>query len=109
LHDFELTVAADETEAVELATESRFDLILMACYVIDGPRAIACHTIRLFNILTPILFVTDPSCVTEEQAFELGAQGLVSTGEPGFVDILKHRVRDLAYGSGSLMLDKKQI
>jgi len=90
--EYDLTFARNEFDAAETAQQRRFKLILLTCERPDERYGQVCRIIRLFDEDTPILFITGPSGMTEEQAQTVGAQGVVCESDLNFADKLRQRI-----------------
>src|SRR5215467_223581 len=96
LSDFEIVSAETKSEAIELAKNNVFCLILMDYWLPDGTGEDACRIIRSFNIRTPILFITGSHSFSETRARSIGAQGTLRKASPTFVQELQTRASELA-------------
>src|SRR6476646_9760194 len=90
--DYDVTFAQNEFDAVEIAQERRFELILMTCQRADARYAKACSIIRQFDDHTPILFITGSPGLSEDEAFAAGAQGVLCQSDKNFASDLKLRI-----------------
>ena len=93
--EYELTFAQNEFDAVEMAREHKFKLILMTCQSGEQRYARACRVIRLFDETTPILFITGPNGLTEGEAIKAGGQGVICEGDQDFAADLEQRIARL--------------
>jgi CheY-like chemotaxis protein len=97
LSDYDVTFARDTYQLIDLAHEDVYDLIVMNCLHVGERYAIACKIIRLWNTTTPVLFITNSSEPTAEQAAEAGAQRVCSTGCPQFIADVQRCAKELVY------------
>jgi DNA-binding response OmpR family regulator len=95
LSDFEIISALTKTEAIELARNNTFSLILMDYWLPDGTGEDACRVIRSFDSRTPILFITGSHTFSETKARAIGAQGTLKKASPTFMQELKTRAGEL--------------
>ena len=61
----------------------------------DGTGIELCLLIKNFDAETPILFVTGTSSMVEEQALNIGAQGLIKKNNDHFAEKLSAKVAEL--------------
>jgi two-component system OmpR family response regulator len=95
LKDYDVTPAYSVADAIKRATADRYDLHLLDYHLPDGTGLELCLMLRAFDRDTPMLFATSTSSIKERQVITAGAQGLVRTGVPSFVDELPARVSQL--------------
>lgn len=96
LSDYDVVAVATKAEAVRMAKLGGFKLILMDYYLPDGTGAEACDLIRVFDKITPILFVTGSGSFTETLARAVGAQGTLRKARPTFIEELQSRAMQLS-------------
>ena len=74
--NYDVTTSASIEDAVELASESKYDLYLLDSWLPDGSGLDLCRRIREFDTGTPILFYSAAAYeVDRELALRSGAQG----------------------------------
>jgi CheY-like chemotaxis protein len=69
--------AHSKAAAFQLVVHENFDLIILDYHLPDGTGVEICHFIRGFDKVTPILFFTGTSSMTEPQVATAGAQGVI--------------------------------
>jgi two-component system, OmpR family, response regulator len=73
--NYDVTTSASIEDAVELASESKYDLYLLDSWLPDGSGLDLCRRIREFDMRTPILFYSAAAYeVDRELALRSGAQ-----------------------------------
>jgi two-component system OmpR family response regulator len=93
-HGFEVRTADTATEALWLAREGRFDLLMLDSKFQDGDGFELCRQIREFDHETPILFYTGSAFETDKvKGLAAGAQGYIVKPE---LSCLVETVRSLA-------------
>lgn len=95
LNDHKVTSANSMAEALRLASKEKFDLYLMDYHLPDGTGIELCLLIKNFDTETPILFVTGTSSMIEQQALNIGAQGLIRKTDNNFAEKLSAKVAEL--------------
>lgn len=95
LKNYKVTSANSMAEALRLASKERFSLYLLDYHLPDGTGIELCLLIKNFDPDTPILFVTGTSSMVEEQALNLGAQGLIKKSDNYFAEKLSAKVAEL--------------
>lgn len=100
LHDVKVVSAHSMAEAVALATKEKFDLYLLDYHLPDGTGLELCLLLRGFDAKTPILFMTGTSSISEAQAINAGADGLVKKGRTEAVAELRSKVTKLLAATG---------
>ena len=74
--NYDVTTSESIEDAVELASESKYDLYLLDSWLPDGSGLDLCRRIREFDTRTPILFYSAAAFeVDRELALRCGAQG----------------------------------
>lgn len=99
LADAKVNSAHSMADAVLLATKEKYDLYLLDYHLPDGTGLELCLLLRGFDAVTPILFITGTSSMTEAQAITAGANGLVKKGRTDSVERLITKVADLLKAS----------
>jgi len=82
-------------DALKQATAEKFDLYILDYHLPDGTGLELCLMLRAFDKVTPMLFATGSSSITEAQVITAGAQGLIRKGKPSFVFDLLAGVSDI--------------
>ncbi|HEX2640835.1 MAG TPA: response regulator [Pyrinomonadaceae bacterium] len=100
LQDVKVVSAHSVAEAVALATKEKFDLYLLDYHLPDGTGLELCLLLRGFDAKTPILFMTGTSSISEAQAINAGADGLVKKGRTEAVADLRSKVTQLLAATG---------
>lgn len=100
LHDVKVVSAHSLAEATLLATREKFDLYLLDYHLPDGTGLELCLLLRGFDATTPILFMTGTSSISEAQAINAGADGLVKKGRTEAVADLRSKVTKLLEAAG---------
>jgi CheY-like chemotaxis protein len=95
LKDYKVTSAHSMAEALRLASKEKFSIYLLDYHLPDGTGIEVCLMIKNFDDKTPILFVTGTSSMTERQALNIGAQGLIKKASDDFVEKLETTVSKL--------------
>jgi two-component system, NtrC family, response regulator HydG len=95
LRDYKVTSANSMAEALRLASKEQFSLYLLDYHLPDGTGIELCLLIKNFDAETPILFVTGTSSMVEEQALNIGAQGLIKKNNDHFAEKLSAKVAEL--------------
>jgi DNA-binding response OmpR family regulator len=95
LFDFTLTRAATISDGLRESIESSFDLHLLDEDLPDGSGLDLCRLIRDFDPRTPILLCSETGLLTEHQALEAGAQGLVKKWGSYFLETIRERITKL--------------
>jgi CheY-like chemotaxis protein len=95
LQDYKVTSANSMAEALRLASKEQFSLYLLDYHLPDGTGIELCLLIKNFDTTTPILFATATSSMTNQQALNIGAQGLISKNSDNFAEKLPIRVAEL--------------
>lgn len=94
LSDYEVSSAYSMADAIKQATAGKFDLYLLDYHLPDGTGLELCLMLRTFDPITPILFATGTSSITETQVITAGAQGLIRK-DAAYTDNLVNRVSQL--------------
>ena len=93
-HGIDVRTADTATEALWLARERRFDLLVLDSKFQDGDGFELCRQIREFDLETPILFYSGSAHETDkEKGLAAGAQGYIVKPE---LSSLVETVRSLA-------------
>ena len=95
LSDYKVTSANSMAEALRLASTNKFSLYLMDYHLPDGTGVELCHQIKNFDAETPILFITASSSMIEQQALNIGAQGLIKKTDDKFAEKLPTKISEL--------------
>jgi CheY-like chemotaxis protein len=95
LKNYKVTSANSMAEALRVATKEQFSLYLLDYHLPDGTGIELCLLMKNFDTETPILFVTGTSSMTETQALNVGAQGLVKKTDDNFTVKLERKVSEL--------------
>jgi CheY-like chemotaxis protein len=95
LKDYKVTCAKSMAEALRLASMEKFCLYLLDYHLPDGTGIELCLLIKNFDTDTPILFVTGTSSMIEQQALNIGAQGLLKKTDYKFPEKLTAKVTEL--------------
>jgi CheY-like chemotaxis protein len=82
-------------EALRLASNGQFSLYLLDYHLPDGTGIELCLLIKNFDNDTPILFVTGTSSMNNQQALNIGAQGLIRKTIDNFAEALTAKVDEL--------------
>ena len=82
-------------DGVKRATAGKFDLYILDYHLPDGTGLELCLIIRAFDQITPMLFATSSSSLTQAQVVTAGAQALIRKGNDSFTDNLLTRVSQL--------------
>ena len=100
LQDVKVVSAHNIADAILLATREKFDLYLLDYHLPDGTGLELCLLLRGFDAKTPILFMTGTSSISEAQAINAGANGLVKKGRTEAVSDLRSKVAKLLEAAG---------
>ena len=92
--DVKVNSAHSMADAVLLATKEKYDLYLLDYHLPDGTGLELCLLLRGFDAVTPILFITGTSSMTESQAITAGANGLVKKGRTDSIEKLIAKVTE---------------
>jgi len=95
LETHSVTSAYSMADAVKQATAQKFDLYILDYHLPDGTGLELCLMLRAFDQVTPMIFATGSSSITEAQVITAGAQGLIRKGKPSFVPDLLAKVSGL--------------
>jgi len=95
-----VTLAQSKTEGLRKAQGGLFDLYLLDYSVPDGTGLELTRLIREFDDSTPILMITSPRVLTEEEVSDAGAQGLISKDDMPH-DLLRNMSRILNHAENS--------
>lgn len=95
LEKYEVISAYSMADALDQATKQKFGLYLLDYHLPDGTGIELCLLIKNFDKKTPILFVTGTSSMTEDQAFTIGAQGLLKKTSSSFVADLQAKAAEI--------------
>lgn len=106
LKDYKVTSANSMAEALRLASTNKFSLYLLDYHLPDGTGIELCLLIKNFDAETPILFITGTSSMIEQQALNIGAQGLLKKSDDKFAEKLPTRVSELLETSKGIPLGK---
>lgn len=96
LRNYEVVSVGTKAEAIEMARNNCFSLILMDYWLPDGTGEETCNLIRSFDKRTPILFITGSPTFSETRARALGAQGTLKKAQPNFLQELEFRAFELS-------------
>jgi len=95
LKEFTVISASTVAEAVRKAAAQKFHTYLIDFHLPDGNGFELASRIRTFDAETPILFVTGTSSISEAQALERGANGLIKKAGLRFIEELREKVSQL--------------
>lgn len=95
LEKYEVVSAYSMADALAQASKKNFGLYLLDYHLPDGTGIELCLLIKNFDTQTPIVFVTGTSSMTEDQALNIGAQGLLKKTSNNFVTDLQAKAAEL--------------
>jgi CheY-like chemotaxis protein len=95
LDKYEVISAYSMADALVQASKGKIDLFLLDYHLPDGNGIELCLLIKNFNTETPILFITGTSSMTQKQAVNIGAQGLIKKGSDSFIEDLRKKAAEL--------------
>jgi DNA-binding response OmpR family regulator len=96
LRGYEVKVAHTVEEAREYYNGEKFSLILLDFRLPDGDGLNFCEEIRGRDFLTPIIFISNDSDLTEIQVRIAGGQKLIKKLDPNFIDQLRSLADNLS-------------
>jgi DNA-binding response OmpR family regulator len=98
-HDIDVSTVGTATEALWLARERRFDLLLLDSRFQDGDGFELCRQIREFDFDTPILFYSGSAYETDRvKGLAAGAQGYIVKPElRGLVETVRNLASSRAH------------
>jgi CheY-like chemotaxis protein len=95
LNKYEVVSTYSMADALVQASKGKFDLYLFDYHLPDGNGIELCLLIKNFDTETPMLFVTGTSSMTQKQATNIGAQGLIKKTSDSFIEDLEKKVSEL--------------
>jgi len=95
LDEYEVISTTKIAEGLQQIAERKFHLYVLDNHLPDGTGLEFVGLIRSFDVESPILIVSGEGSITEAQAIENGANGVIVKSGHDFVDKLSRKVEEL--------------
>jgi CheY-like chemotaxis protein len=95
LKHYEVVNSPSATDALHLAKLNKFNLYVLDCNLPNKAGFELAALIRNFDTETPILLTTDTNSISQKQAIQSGAQGVLNIGTVTWVKDLENRVAQI--------------